>query len=55
MADPRHRPGPTGAIPAPQARAYHVDFVAGTFAGIALALNALVSAILAPIVLRAFL
>ncbi|HEY8610154.1 MAG TPA: LrgB family protein [Roseomonas sp.] len=37
------------------ARAFHVDLVAGTFAGIALALNALVSAILAPIVLQAFL
>ena len=37
------------------ARAFHVDLVAGTFAGIALALNALVSAVLAPIVLRALL
>jgi predicted murein hydrolase (TIGR00659 family) len=37
------------------ARAFHVNPLAGTFAGIALALNALLSAILAPIVLRAFL
>ena len=37
------------------ARAFHVNLVAGTFAGIALALNALVTAILAPIVLRALL
>ena len=37
------------------ARAFHVDFLAGTFAGIALALNALVSAVLAPVVLRALL
>ena len=37
------------------ARAFHVHPVAGTFAGIALALNALFSAILAPIVLRALL
>ncbi|MBB5692117.1 LrgB family protein [Muricoccus pecuniae] len=37
------------------ARAFHVDFMAGTFAGIALALNALVSAVLAPVVLRALL
>ncbi|MFC7736049.1 LrgB family protein [Roseomonas sp. GCM10028921] len=37
------------------ARAFHVDFMAGTFAGIALALNALLSAVLAPVVLRALL
>jgi predicted murein hydrolase (TIGR00659 family) len=37
------------------ARAFHVNPLAGTFAGIGLALNALLSAILAPIVLRAFL
>ena len=37
------------------ARAFHVNPVAGTFAGIALALNALFSAILAPVVLRALL
>ncbi|MBP0443254.1 LrgB family protein [Roseomonas sp. SSH11] len=37
------------------ARAFHVDPVAGTFAGIAMALNALLSAILAPVVLRALL
>ncbi|WP_235924624.1 LrgB family protein [Roseomonas harenae] len=37
------------------ARAFHVNPLAGTFAGIALALNALLSAILAPIVLRALL
>jgi predicted murein hydrolase (TIGR00659 family) len=37
------------------ARAFVVNPVAGTFAGIAMALNALLSAILAPIVLRALL
>jgi len=37
------------------ARAFHVDPVAGTFAGIALALNALVSALLAPVLLRALI
>ena len=37
------------------ARAFHVDPVAGTFAGIAMALNALLSALLAPVVLRALL
>ncbi|SHJ07317.1 TIGR00659 family protein [Roseomonas rosea] len=37
------------------ARAFHVNPVAGTFAGIAMALNALLSAILAPLVLRALL
>ena len=37
------------------ARAFHVDPVAGTFAGIALALNALLTAVLAPAVLRALL
>ncbi|WP_426959587.1 LrgB family protein [Muricoccus radiodurans] len=34
------------------ARAFHVNPVAGTFAGIALGLNALLSAVLVPIVLR---
>ncbi|MBP0494053.1 LrgB family protein [Pararoseomonas indoligenes] len=37
------------------ARAFTVNPVAGTFAGIAMALNALVSALLAPVLLRALL
>ena len=36
------------------ARAFTVDSVAGTFAGIALGLNALVTAVLAPVVLGLF-
>jgi predicted murein hydrolase (TIGR00659 family) len=36
------------------ARAFTVDTVAGTFAGIALGLNALVTAVLAPLLLRLF-
>ena len=36
------------------ARAFTVDTVAGTFAGIAMGLNAVVTAVLAPLVLRLF-
>ncbi len=35
------------------ARAFTVDSLAGTFAGIAMALNAVATALLAPLVLRA--